>query len=142
MASGRDIAIFSAQMADSKKAEEIVIYDVRGATDVTDYFVLATAYSRAQIRAVLESVKRELKALGVRKMGQEGSEGGNWVLLDYSDCVIHIFSPELRAYYSLESLWGDAPRVDWTSEKIKEKALRERMEMGASAQLELPQDED
>jgi len=136
LASGRDIALFSAQMADSKKAEEIVIYDVRGATDVTDYFVIATAFSRAQVRAVIESIKRELKSLGVFKMGQEGSENGNWVLIDYGDCVIHIFSPDLRAYYSLESLWGDAPRLDWNNEKIKDKSLRERIEMGAASKLE------
>ena len=70
----------------------------------------------AQIRAVTESIRRELKACGTTKLGQEGSEGGQWVLLDYSDCVIHVFSPELREYYGLESLWGDAPRLDWAEE--------------------------
>ena len=137
MISGKDIALFAARIADDKKAEDVVIYDVRGVSDVTDYFVVATAFSRPQIRAVIESVKRELKVFKVRKMGQEGSEGGNWVLIDFSDCVIHVFSPELREYYSLESLWGDAPRIDWTKEKIKSKKLRDRLAEGKESKLEI-----
>ncbi len=123
MTNGRDIALFSARTADDKKAEDIVIYDMRGITDVTDYFVIATAHSRSQVRAVVESIKKELKSIDIRKMGQEGNEGGSWVLIDYTDCVIHVFSPELREYYSLESLWGDAPKVDWKREKIKDKHI-------------------
>ncbi|HLX64361.1 MAG TPA: ribosome silencing factor [Planctomycetota bacterium] len=120
---GRDIAIFSARTAEDKKAQDIVIYDMRGLTDVTDYFVIATAFSRSQVRAVIESIKRDLKHLGTHKIGQEGNEGGSWVLLDYADCVVHVFSPELREYYSLETMWGDAPKVDWTTEKIKDADL-------------------
>src|SRR4051812_19641659 len=85
-------------------------------TDVTDYFVIGTATSKAQVRAIIESIKRVLKTFGVRKMGQEGNESGHWVLIDYGDCVVHIFSPELREYYGIESLWGDAPKVQWTKE--------------------------
>jgi ribosome-associated protein len=110
---GREIAAFAARIADEKKATDIVIYDLRGITDVTDYFVIATAHSKAQVRAIIESVAKELKLLGIRKMGREGADSGQWILLDYSDCVIHVFSPALREYYGLESLWGDAPKVDW-----------------------------
>jgi ribosome-associated protein len=124
---GRDIALFSARMADDKKAEDIVVYDLRGLTDVTDYLVLATAHSRSQVRAIVESIKRELKLFDVRKVGQEGNEGGSWVLIDYADCVVHVFSPELREYYSLESLWGDAPQLDWKRDKIKHVQLRKRL---------------
>lgn len=136
MATGRDIALFSARIADDKKAEDVVVYDVRGVTDVTDYFVIATAFSRAQIRAVIESIKRELKGLGVAKMGMEGSDAGNWVLIDYSDCVIHVFSPDLRKYYSLESLWGDAPKVDWKKAAIRSKKMKDRLAQGPAAKLE------
>lgn len=128
--SGRDIALFSARIADDKKAENVIVYDVRGVSDVTDYFVVATAFSRAQIRAVIESIKKELKEFDVRKMGQEGNEAGNWVLIDFSDCVIHVFSPELREYYSLESLWGDAPKLNPARHKIKSKQLIERLARG------------
>lgn len=124
---GRDIAIFSALTAEDKKAEDIVIYDMRGLMDVTDYFVIATAFSRSQVRAIVESIKRDLKILGTRKIGQEGSEAGSWILLDYADCVVHVFSPELREYYSLETMWGDAPKVDWTREKIKNRELSARL---------------
>lgn len=114
--SGREIALFAAQTAEEKKASDIVIYDLRGLTDVTDYFVIATAQSKAQTMAIIESISRDLKAAGTRKMGQEGSEGGQWVLLDYADAVIHVFSPKLREYYGLEALWGDAPKIAWDRE--------------------------
>ena len=111
---GRDIAVFAARTADEKKGEDIIIYDLRGLTDITDYFVIVTAQSKAQIRAIIETISHDLKNQhNVTKYGQEGNESGQWVLLDYSDCVIHIFSPALREYYGLESMWGDAPRVKW-----------------------------
>ena len=113
---GREIALFSARTAEDKKATSIVIYDVHEMSDITDYFVIATATSKAQTRAIVESISHDLKECGVHKLGQEGHEGGQWVLLDFSDCVIHVFSPELRDYYGLESLWGDAPKVDWMNE--------------------------
>jgi len=120
---GRDIALFSARTADDRKADDVVVYDVRGITDVTDYFVIATAHSRSQVRAVVESIKKALKSINIRKMGQEGSEAGSWVLIDYTDCVIHVFSPELREYYALETLWGDAPKLNWKRDKIKDKEI-------------------
>lgn len=116
---GREIAIFAAHTADDKKGEEIIVYDLRGLTDLTDYFVIVTANSKAQIRAIVESIAKDLKLRGLTKYGQEGNENGQWILLDYSDCVIHIFSPQLREYYGIESLWGDAPRVNWSKEELK-----------------------
>jgi ribosome-associated protein len=113
---GRDIALYAARVAEDKKSTDVIIYDVRGLTDITDYFVLATAHSRSQIRAVIETIRRELKAAGVKRVGMEGDASGQWVLIDFADCVIHVFSPQLREYYSLESLWGDAPTVDWKKE--------------------------
>lgn len=117
---GRDIALFSARIADEKKGEDIVIYDLHGLSDLTDYFVIATAQSKAQVRAIVETISRELKTIGTTKLGQEGSSNGQWILLDYSDCVIHVFSPELREYYGLESLWGDAPKVEWAVNVIRD----------------------
>lgn len=110
---GREIAVFAARTADEKKGTDIVIYDLHGLSDVADYFVIATAQSKAQSRAICDSISRELKAGGVHKLGQEGNTGGQWVLLDYGACVIHVFSVALREYYALESLWGDAPKLDW-----------------------------
>ena len=117
MIDGRDIALFAARMSDDKKAEDVIIYDVRGLSDITNYFVIATASSKAQVRAIIETIKRDLKDRGVTKIGQEGNENGQWVLIDYGDCVVHVFSPALRDYYGLESMWGDGPKVDWTVEE-------------------------
>ena len=112
---GHDLALFAARTADAKKGSEIVIYDLHGISDVTDYFVLVTADSKLQARAIIGSIEKDLKDRGVRKLGQEGSPQSQWMLLDYSDVVIHVFSPELREYYSLETLWGDAPTVEWNA---------------------------
>ena len=116
---GREIALFAARMADEKKGENIIIYDLHGLTDLADYFVIVTANSKAQVRAIVETISRDLKLRGTHKYGQEGNENGQWILLDYTDCVIHIFSPALRDYYGLESLWGDAPRVNWAATELE-----------------------
>lgn len=109
----RQLALFAARTADEKKARDILVYDLRGLSDVTDYFVIATAQSRLQSRAILGDIERQLKDRDILKLGQEGSAGGQWVLLDYNDVVIHIFSSELREYYNIEALWGDAKSVNW-----------------------------
>lgn len=110
---GREIAQRAARIADEKKGADIVIYDLRGLSDVTDYFVIITVQSRLQARAVLAAIEEEMKAHRVLPLGVEGRAGSQWILLDYADAVVHVFSPELRAYYALESLWGDAPKVPW-----------------------------
>jgi ribosome-associated protein len=112
----REIAVFAARTADDKKGTDIVVYDLQGVSDVADYFVITTAQSKAQSRAICDTVARELKTCGIKCLGQEGNAGGQWVLLDYGGCVIHVFSPALREYYGLESLWGDAPKVVWENE--------------------------
>lgn len=110
---GRKIARTAALLADDKKGLDLVIYDLRGLSDVTDYFVIVTAQSKLQSRAIAAAVEKGLRDLGVRKMSLEGNADSRWVLLDYGPVVVHIFSADLREYYSLESLWGDAPKVDW-----------------------------
>ena len=110
---GVEIARKAAQLAEQKKGLDIVIYDLQGLSDVTDYFVIVTAQSKLQSRAVVNAVEKGLKELGVRKMGREGDHDSQWVLIDYGSTVVHVFSASLREYYSLESLWGDAPRVKW-----------------------------
>ncbi len=112
----REVAVFAARTAAEKKAEDIVIYDLRGISDVTDYFMIATAQSKLQSRAIVGDIDKELKKREVTKLGQEGTSGGQWVLIDYADVIVHVFSPELREYYNLEALWGDAPKLDWESD--------------------------
>lgn len=87
--------------------------DVRERLRVVDYFVIATATSRPQVRAIQNEVHVRLKALGETHLPIEGADLGWWVLLDYVDVVVHVMQPEARAYYELEQLYGDSERVDW-----------------------------
>jgi len=111
----KELAIYAARAADDKKGREIVVYDLRGNSDVTDYFVIVTAQSKLQAKAVVNSIELGLKELGIMKLGREGSNDSQWHLIDYGSVVVHVFSPPLREYYSLETMWGDAPKVDWQS---------------------------
>ncbi len=95
------------------KAEDILVLDLRKLTQITDYFVVATAGSERQLRAIADRLHRDFKAQGVTCLGVEGEPAGGWVLLDYVDVVVHLFAPEARAFYALEMLWGDAPRLAW-----------------------------
>ena len=109
----RDTAIACARVCDDYKAEEVLILDVRGLTQIADYFVLCTGGSPRQLKAIAEAVRLTLKEQGVTRLGQEGDPASGWILLDYVDVLVHLFSGEARGYYQLELLWGDAPRVEW-----------------------------
>ena len=95
-----------------KKAKDVLVLDVRGMTSYADYFVVASGESDRQVSAMAESVLTNLKETedGLRPIGHEGMETGQWVLLDYGEVVAHLFLDEVRAFYDLEGLWADAPR--------------------------------
>ena len=109
----RRLAARIAQIADEHKAEDILVLDVRGRLFLTDYFVIASGQNPRQLRAIAEEVQREAREAGVRLIGAEGLPVSRWVLLDYGDVVVHLFEPTTRAFYDLEMLWADAPRVVW-----------------------------
>jgi ribosome-associated protein len=88
----------------------VVLLDVRGMSSYADYFVLASGDTERQVTATAEHVREQLKAQGNRTIGTEGFDGGHWVLLDYGEVVVHVFSAEVRAFYDLDGLWADAPR--------------------------------
>jgi ribosome-associated protein len=106
-------ARIAARIADDNRAKDILLLDLRQATALLDFFVIATSTSRRQSLAIASEIDAAMKKLGERKLGLEGSEEGRWILLDYGDFVVHIFSAEARMYYALEEIWGDAPRLDW-----------------------------
>jgi ribosome-associated protein len=108
-------ARIAAGIADHNRGKDILLLDLRQITPLVDYFVIITAGSRRQSHAIASEVDQEMKKLGEAKLGIEGSEEGRWTLIDYGDFVVHIFSPEDRAYYALEEIWGDAPKLDWTA---------------------------
>lgn len=91
-----------------KKAEDLAVLDLRGVMDVTDFFVLATGASPVQVQAIGDSIEEGTIAAGVKPISVEGRDGGRWILLDYVDVVVHVMLPDVRRYYSLERLWGDA----------------------------------
>ena len=100
----------AAELSLEKKCEDVVILDVRKVSSVTDFFVIATADSERKAKAAYEHIVDELKHDGERPLHIEGGDSLHWVLLDYFDVVVHVFMPDERAFYDLESLWGDAPR--------------------------------
>jgi ribosome-associated protein len=102
-----------ARIADENRAKDILLLDLRHTTPLVDFFVIATTVSRRQGRATASEIDQAMKKRGELKLGLEGSEEGRWTLIDYGDFVVHIFSPEGRAYYALEEIWGDAPQLDW-----------------------------
>jgi len=87
------------------------LLDIRNVASFADYFVIASAGTSRQMEAVLDSVEKALEADKVRPMGREGKADSGWVLLDYGDVIVHLFAPEERAYYDLESLWHTAVPV-------------------------------
>jgi ribosome-associated protein len=93
------------------KASQLVVLDLRGLTDATDYFVIASGTSDAHVRGIAESVMDKLGRRGHHAHHVEGLTSGRWVLLDFVDFVVHLFHPETRAFYQLERLWDDAPEL-------------------------------
>ena len=109
----RRIAMTCAKVCDEKKGEDVAILDVHKLTFITDFFVLCTARNERQSKAIADEIEIVLKEKGIRKLGSDGFSSANWVLRDFGDVVVHIFTPELRQFYSIEMLWGDAKSVRW-----------------------------
>ena len=106
------LALAAAQTAEGDQGRAIVILDLRQLTPMFDYFVIATGRSRRQLHAMAEDIDHTLEDdLGDRRLGREGFAESRWILLDYGNVMIHLFDEETRAYYDLEGLWADAPRV-------------------------------
>ncbi len=101
----------AAQAALDKKAFQIAVLDLSGLTSFTDAFVICSGAHERQVGAVADEIGRRLAALGRRPLHIEGGEEKAWVLLDYGDLIVHLFTEERRRYYALEALWGDAPRL-------------------------------
>jgi ribosome-associated protein len=95
--------------ARDKKAADVMVMDLRKVTDVTSFFVLCTGESGPQVRAIADNVLEEARKAGIEVYHVEGYEPQRWVLIDMIDIVVHVFQPEVRRYYQLERLWGDAP---------------------------------
>ncbi len=108
----RKLALLCRKLADNKKAENIVILDVRKISTVTDYFVIASGTSEPHLRAISDEITDTLKTdHALRPHGTDGARGSAWIALDYFDVIVHVMRPDMRAQYDIEGLWNDAPRV-------------------------------
>jgi len=103
-----EMSLAICKAASDKKARDIVTMDMRGLMSSTDYFVICSANTATQVRAIADNIEEQLAEAGVAYSHREGYREGEWVLMDYGDVVAHIFMQEAREYYALERLWGDA----------------------------------
>lgn len=98
-------------MVEEKKAEEVLVLDLRGVSSMTDYFLICHGSSDRLVQAISDHLLEMMKEKGVRALGVEGYTEGRWILLDFGDLVIHVFFEETRRFYDLERLWGHAPQL-------------------------------
>ena len=118
----KKLALACREFADIKKAEDIVVLDVRKLSSVTDYFVIASGTSEPHLRAILDEVTTRLRENhGVRPRAVDGTVHGAWVVLDFFDVIVHIMRADVRERYDLEGLWGDATRVKVRTKKTVER---------------------
>ena len=107
-------AVEAARAADDKLATDTLVLDVGAVLAITDHFVITTGANARQVRAIVEAIEDRLtEAGGPKPIRIEGKDALEWVLMDYGEFVVHVFSAEARAYYHLERLWSDRPLVDW-----------------------------
>ena len=108
----KTLAIEIAKILDKKKAQDVRVLKVESLTVLTDYFVIGTGNSSTQVKALADEVEYQLSEAGVSVLRREGTEGRNWILLDYGVVIVHIFYPDTRDFYDLEHLWADATPVE------------------------------
>ncbi len=102
----------AAQAASDKLSDDIVAFDVSEQLVITDAFLLCSAPSDRQVKAIVDEIEERLRGIGARPLRREGEREGRWVLLDYSDIVVHVQHEEERSFYALERLWRDCPLID------------------------------
>ncbi len=107
----KDKARLIADAANDKKADDIIIMDLRNLSSITDFFVICSGSSNRKVEAISDGIIDKLKGMGIKVWHTEGHKESTWVLLDYGDVVAHVFEKETREFYTLERLWGDAPIV-------------------------------
>jgi len=115
-----DSKIFAKQIAElilSKKGYDIKIMELKIISSIADYFVICSADSDRQVKAIADEVDDQLSAVGIKCIHREGYESLSWVILDYFDVIVHVFKAESRTFYNLEKLWGDAPVINIKEEQ-------------------------
>ncbi len=125
-----DAVKFVARIADERNADYIKILDVSSRLIITDYFIIIGAKNSRLTKRIEEEIEINLKKHGLHAIGIDGVNEGNWILMDYDDFVIHIFTDEYRAYYDLERLWRDSKLIRLRAKKSAENKNQEKEETG------------
>lgn len=112
----RKFSAEAAKLLAGLHCENMVVLDVRGLSDLTDYILIATGTSDRQIKGVASQVTDLALEYGLDRFGSERDDDSTWLVLDYVDTIVHLFEPTARAHYDIEMLWGDAPKIDWRKE--------------------------
>ena len=112
-----NLATLAAQSAKDKKANRVVILNLKELSPITDYFVICSGESELHVKAIANQIIEDLEKRGESPWHVEGYSHANWILLDYVDVVVHVFYHKIREYYALERLWGDAPMQTLTAEE-------------------------
>jgi len=108
----KKLALECRELADNRKAEDIVVLDVAEVSSIADYFVIASGTSEPHLRAISDEITEKLRQQhGVKPRAVDGTLQAGWLVLDYFDVIVHVMRADVRRHYDLESLWGDAPRV-------------------------------
>jgi len=107
-----DAAMIAARAASAKKATDLVLLDLRKIASFTEFFLICTGASTRQVQAISNAIEETLRTSGKRPLHIEGYSSAEWILLDYGDFIVHVFSPASRRFYDLERLWRDAPRSE------------------------------
>jgi ribosome-associated protein len=117
--SSRDLACLAARAADDKKATDTLVIEVGPILAVTEYFVITSASNRRLVRSLTDEIEQAVReATGRSPLRVEGAREHQWVLIDYGDIVVHVFSDETRSFYEIERLYRDAPFIDWAVEVV------------------------
>lgn len=114
-----ELAVLLARALDSKKGGDIKVLKTEGVTTLADYFVICTATSNTQVKAMSDACEEAAEKNGERAHHIEGHRGGTWLLMDFSSVVVHVFTDEARKFYDLERLWGDAEEMDISKELLE-----------------------
>ncbi len=115
-----DFAKDIAQIILTKKGYDIKILDIAGISSIADYFVICSADSDIQVKAIANEIDDKLRKIGIKCINKEGTNTGKWILLDYFDIVVHVFKTDTRLFYNLEKLWGDAEVIEIKDEEFPE----------------------
>jgi ribosome-associated protein len=110
--SAEEKASVSSHVAADRKAMDVVLLDMREVSSITDYFLICSGGSNRQVQAIADAIDEQLGKQGVSSLGVEGYKDAHWILMDYGDVIVHVFSADTRTFYDLEGLWGEAPKLD------------------------------